>query len=139
MGFWDSSGISWTMCKQSAPLCRQVTTPAPHNLQAGCSSWCPANSVKALKAKHWILASYLLVVFYYVAYLPYYLPLLTDGSACTGDATTGKLAADIERSRSASCTEHGTIHVSYLFRWHSARSRHRASRLPAHFLRVSTV
>ena len=30
MGFWDSSGISWTICKQSAPRSRQITTPTPH-------------------------------------------------------------------------------------------------------------
>jgi len=31
MGFWDGSGISWTICKQSAPHSRQVTTPTPHH------------------------------------------------------------------------------------------------------------
>jgi len=30
MGFWNGSSISWTICKQSAPRCRQITTPAPH-------------------------------------------------------------------------------------------------------------
>jgi len=30
-GFWDSSGISWTICKQSAPRSRQITTPTPHH------------------------------------------------------------------------------------------------------------
>ena len=30
MGFWDGSGISWTMRKQSAPCSRQITTPTPH-------------------------------------------------------------------------------------------------------------
>jgi len=25
MGFWDSSGISWTICKQSAPRSRHIT------------------------------------------------------------------------------------------------------------------
>ena len=30
MGFWDGSGISWTICKQSAPRCRLITTPTPH-------------------------------------------------------------------------------------------------------------
>ena len=51
-GFWNSSGISWTICKQSAPCSRQTTTPTPHHsiLLAGCSSWCQTNSVKALKA-----------------------------------------------------------------------------------------
>ena len=27
MGFWDGSGISWTICKQSAPRSRQINTP----------------------------------------------------------------------------------------------------------------
>jgi len=31
MGFWDGSGISWTLCKQSAPPSRQITTPAFHH------------------------------------------------------------------------------------------------------------
>ena len=31
MGVWDGSGISWTVCKQSAPRPRQITTPAPHH------------------------------------------------------------------------------------------------------------
>jgi len=31
-GVWDGSGISWTMCKQSTPHSRQITTPAPHHL-----------------------------------------------------------------------------------------------------------
>ena len=30
MRFWDGSGISWTIYKQSAPHCRQITTTAPH-------------------------------------------------------------------------------------------------------------
>jgi len=30
MGFGDGSGISWTIGKQSAPRCRQLTTPTPH-------------------------------------------------------------------------------------------------------------
>jgi len=29
--FWDGSGISWTICKQSAPRSRQITTPTPHH------------------------------------------------------------------------------------------------------------
>jgi len=48
----SGSGISWTICK-SALRCRQITTPAPHDscfLQAGCTSCCPTNSFKALKA-----------------------------------------------------------------------------------------
>jgi len=31
MGFWDGSGISWTICKQSAPGSRQTTTLTPHH------------------------------------------------------------------------------------------------------------
>ena len=30
-GFWDGSGISWTICKQSAPRSRQITTTTPHH------------------------------------------------------------------------------------------------------------
>jgi len=31
MRFRDGSGISWTICKQSAPHSRQITTPTPHH------------------------------------------------------------------------------------------------------------
>jgi len=31
MAFWDGSGISWTICKQSAPCSRQITTSTPHH------------------------------------------------------------------------------------------------------------
>ena len=31
MGFLDGSGISWTMCKQSAPCSRHITTSTPHH------------------------------------------------------------------------------------------------------------
>ena len=30
-GVWDDSGISWTICKLSAPGSRQITTPTPHH------------------------------------------------------------------------------------------------------------
>jgi len=54
MGFWGDtdSGSRWTTCKQSAPCSGQITTRTPHHsfLQAGCSTWRPTNSVKALKA-----------------------------------------------------------------------------------------
>ena len=30
MWFWDDNGISWTICKQFARRCRQITTPIPH-------------------------------------------------------------------------------------------------------------
>ena len=52
-GVSGCSGISWTICKQSAPRSRQRTTPTPHHsiLQVECSSWCPTNSVKAPQAK----------------------------------------------------------------------------------------
>jgi len=30
-GGWDGSGISWTICKQSAPHSRQITAPTPHH------------------------------------------------------------------------------------------------------------
>jgi len=31
MGFWDGSGISWTIRKQYAPRSRQITTPTRHH------------------------------------------------------------------------------------------------------------
>jgi len=31
MEFRDGSGISWTICKQSAPRFRQTSTPTPHH------------------------------------------------------------------------------------------------------------
>ena len=31
MGFRDGSGISWTICKQSAPCSRQITTATPYH------------------------------------------------------------------------------------------------------------
>ena len=31
-GFRDGGGISWTICKQSAPHSRQTTTPTPNHL-----------------------------------------------------------------------------------------------------------
>ena len=39
-GVLGCSGISWTICKQSAPRFRQITTPTSHQsiLQAGCLS-----------------------------------------------------------------------------------------------------
>ena len=54
MGFWDSSGLSWTICKQSAPRSTQTTTPTQF-IQARCSSWRLTNGAKALNA---ILSSY---------------------------------------------------------------------------------
>ena len=35
-GYWDGRGISWTICKQSAPCSRQITTPTPrHSIFTG--------------------------------------------------------------------------------------------------------
>ena len=50
-GVLGCNGISWTICKQSTPRSRQITTPTQVFLQAGCFSCRPANSVKALKAR----------------------------------------------------------------------------------------
>jgi len=55
-GVLGCCGISWTICKQSAPRCRQITTPTVQHLitqvlQAGCSSWRPTNCVNARKAE----------------------------------------------------------------------------------------
>jgi len=30
-GVWDGSDISWTICKQPAPRCRQIATPTSHH------------------------------------------------------------------------------------------------------------
>ena len=35
--WWGGSGISWTICKSSAPHSRQITTPAPHRPML---TWC---------------------------------------------------------------------------------------------------
>jgi len=35
-GVLGCSGISWTICKQSAPRCRQITTPTPYHLIFTC-------------------------------------------------------------------------------------------------------
>jgi len=43
MGFWECSGISWTICKQSAPGWRQITITIFS--QATCSSRHPTNIV----------------------------------------------------------------------------------------------
>jgi len=47
----SGSGISWTLRKSFAPRSRQITASASHHsvfLQAGCYSWRPTNSVKAM-------------------------------------------------------------------------------------------
>ena len=53
MGFWGGSGISWTICKQSAPRFRQITTPRPHQsifYKLYALPDAQPNGVKALKA-----------------------------------------------------------------------------------------
>jgi len=50
------NGISWAVCK-SAPRSRQITMPAPHPSDlfcTGCPFCRPTNSVKALKAVHYV-------------------------------------------------------------------------------------
>ena len=51
-GVLGCSGISWTICKQSAPHSRQITTPTPHHsiFTGQMLLRRPTNSVKALKA-----------------------------------------------------------------------------------------
>ena len=49
----SSSGISWAICK-SAPLSRQITTPAPHHsvfLQARCHSCRPTKQCQSTEGK----------------------------------------------------------------------------------------
>ena len=48
MGFRDGSGISWTVCKQSAPRSRQITTSTPQQFSSMTHKH--VLSVKALKA-----------------------------------------------------------------------------------------
>jgi len=50
VGFWDGSGISWTICKQFSPQQHLIT----QFLQAGCSSW-----RQPTVSKHWRQVPYL--------------------------------------------------------------------------------
>ena len=50
MGFGDDSGISWTICKQSVPRSRQITTATPHHSILGPMLFLTPNRFKALKA-----------------------------------------------------------------------------------------
>ena len=56
--WWCDSDINWTICKSSALCSGQITILALHHspfLWAGCSSCCPTNSIKALKASgNWL-------------------------------------------------------------------------------------
>jgi len=65
-GVSGCTGISWTIYKQSTPRSRQITTPTPHHSITGrMLFWCPANSIKALKAialghfEVWVISSVL--------------------------------------------------------------------------------
>jgi len=51
MGFWDGSGISLNICKESAPLCRQIT---PHQsvFAAWCSSWLPSQQFQSTEGTY---------------------------------------------------------------------------------------
>ena len=60
MGFWDGSGISWTICKQSAPRFRQTTTPTPHHsiftgrmLFLAPNQQCQSTEGKTMTRKFW--------------------------------------------------------------------------------------
>jgi len=46
MRFGGRSGISWTVCKQSAPRSRQITTPTPYlqDLENVCPGICVADT-----------------------------------------------------------------------------------------------
>jgi len=51
-GVLGCSAISWTICKQSAPHSRQITTPTPsHSIFTGWMLFPMPNRVKALKAQ----------------------------------------------------------------------------------------
>ena len=63
MGFGADIGISWTICKHSAPRFRQITTPTPHqSIFTGRVLLRPSNSVKGLKAMPLSTKQYNLVV-----------------------------------------------------------------------------
>ena len=54
MRLWDGSGISWTICRQSAPCSRQITTPNTPSLNYYRPDALPMpNRVRALKAHIW--------------------------------------------------------------------------------------
>ena len=46
----SGSGIYWAICKSAPHADNHANIPPLSFLQAGCSSWRPTNSVKALKA-----------------------------------------------------------------------------------------
>jgi len=62
MGFGDGSGISWTICKQSAPHSRQITKPTPHHVMSvklhnylemiQLRNWCPKTAHPQNRHKH---------------------------------------------------------------------------------------
>ena len=49
----SDSGIRWAICKSAPHADNHANIPPLSFLQAGCPSWRPTNSVKALKA--WLL------------------------------------------------------------------------------------
>jgi len=52
IGFGAGSGITWTICKQSAFHSRQITTPTPHqSIFTGRMLSLTPNRVKTLKAQ----------------------------------------------------------------------------------------
>ena len=81
-GVLGSNGISWTICKQSAPCSRQITPPAPHHSQTGCSSWCPTNS-QALKAKYVFTVVIVINKLHDVAYICFVKTAHTHNSGVT--------------------------------------------------------
>ena len=62
MGFGDGSGISWTICKQSALRSRQTTTPTPHySMSTGRmlfltpNQQCQSIAARAIRCKTWYM------------------------------------------------------------------------------------
>jgi len=55
-GVLGCSGISWTICKQSAPHSRQITTPTPHYFVLRCFNtvcWVPGRTSGLQKLSEW--------------------------------------------------------------------------------------
>ena len=66
MGLWVGSGIRWTICKQSAPRSRQITTPTPHHSIFYRLDALP--DAQLTVSKHWRQKWNVLATFFYFQY-----------------------------------------------------------------------
>ena len=108
----SGSGISRAVCK-SAPRSRQITTPATH--QAGCPSYRPTNSVKALKTEYYsVLCGVLLCGLPLAAGVEvrYVLPVLWMTSYLRTSEGSSALATQLIEALS-----HNKLYLRTLERW----------------------